>query len=120
MSKEIYKIETMIGAAKKINLVGREYEILPVKIEDMHYIIGENTEERLIIPDKDAIERKEMTWTAFGLNVEGKRKEIFMKMINKYVFYKEHPMTENLLNEHNWSFKEIGTFLYYWIQDVSE
>ena len=45
---------------------------------------------------------------------------MFMKIINKYVFYKEKPMTEQLLNEHNWSFREIGAFLYFWVQEVSE
>ena len=43
MSKETYNLETMTGAGKKMTLVGREYEVLPIKIEDMHYVIEENT-----------------------------------------------------------------------------
>lgn len=122
MSKKekIYDIDTMTGAAKKITLVGREYEILPIKIEDMHYFIGENDANHLVIPDKQSIDKGETEWYMFGLNVQEPRKSVFMKMVNKYVFYKEKPMTEELLNEHNWSFKEIGTFLYYWTQIVSE
>lgn len=119
MSKETYNLDTMVGAAKKMTLVGKEYEVLPIKIEDMHYII-EDTEERFIIPDKKELESGNTPWSVFGLNVIGKRKDLFMKMINKYVFYKEHPMNEKLLNEHNWSFREIGTFLYFWLQEVSE
>ena len=120
MNKKIYDIDTMTGAAKKLTLVGREYEILPVKIEDMHYFIGGNEDEALIIPDKKSIDNGESQWYMFGLNLQEPRKSILMKIINKYVFYKEKPMTEELLNEHNWSFKEIGTFLYYWTQIVSE
>lgn len=115
-----YDIDTMTGAAKKIILVGREYEVLPVKIEDMKYFIGSNENEHLFIPDKKTIDSGESQWYMFGLNLEEPRKTILIKMINKYVFYKEKPMTEELLNKHNWSFKEIGTFLYYWTQIVSE
>lgn len=116
-----YDIDTMVGAAKKITLVGREYEVLPVKIKDMHYFIGEkNEDEHLFIPDKAAIDKGEMQWYMFGLNMEEPRKTILLKIMHEYVFYKEKPMTEELLNEHNWSFKEIGTFLYYWTQIVSE
>lgn len=120
MEKKVYDIDTMTGAGKKLNLVGREYEVLPIKIEDMNYILSENSEERVIIPDKKSIENGELTWSTFGLNVVGERKKMFMKIINKYVFYKEKPMTEQLLNEHNWSFREIGAFLYFWVQEVSE
>lgn len=122
MGKEtkVYDIDTMAGAGKKITLVGREYEVLPVKIKDMHYFIGNDEKEHLYIPDKAAIDNGEAEWYMFGYNLEGGRKDIFLKIINEYVFYKEKPMTEELLNEHNWSFKEIGTFLYYWTQIVSE
>ena len=37
-------------------------------------------------------------------------------MTNKYVYYKDIPMTEEMLIEHNWSFKEIGEFLFTWSQ----
>ena len=40
--KTNYNIETMTGAGKKITLVGREYEVLPIKIEDMKYILMDN------------------------------------------------------------------------------
>lgn len=117
---KVYNIDTMVGIGKKVTIAGREYEILPINIEDMHYIIGENIDERLFILDKNEVE-KTNNWMSFGLNItDEKRKEIFLKMLNKYVFYKQNPMTENLLIEHNWSFKEIGKFMYIWIQEISE
>lgn len=117
---KVYNIDTMAGIGKKVTIAGREYEILPINIEDMHYIIGENIDERLFILDKNEVE-KTNNWMSFGLNItDEKRKEIFLKMLNKYVFYKQNPMTENLLIEHNWSFKEIGKFMYIWIQEISE
>ena len=123
MSKEgkrIYDIETMTAAGKKIIIAGREYEVLPVKIEDMHYILDADSENNLFIPDKKLLESGEYPWYIIGNNIQGKRKETFIKIINKYVFYKEHPMTEELLNEHNWSLKDIAKFIYFWVQEVSE
>ena len=117
-------LDTMTGAGKKMELAGREYIVLPVNICDMHYVIGtgseedDETEEKLFILNKKNLENEEdINWQLFGLNVtDPKKKEIFLKIINKYVFYKDHPMTEELLIEHNWSFKEIGKFLYKWVQ----
>ena len=116
--KRSVTLETMLGVGKKKQLAGREYTILPVNICDMHYIMGEEEENKLVILDKKALEKEEeITWQLFGLNLtdENKRK-VFMKIINKYVYYKEVPMTEELLIEHNWSFKEIGEFLFTWCQ----
>lgn len=122
--KETISIETMTGVGKKKTIAGKEYYILPVNIEDMHYIIGEeNPDERLIILDKKQLEDEEndVTWQMFGLNIiHEKRKETFMKILNKYVYYivngEQIPMTEKLLIEHNWSFKEIGEFILTWCQ----
>lgn len=113
-------IDTMTGAGKKIELVGREYVILPVNIEDMKYIIGDdNPDEKLIILDKKKFDegKEELDWQLFGINlVDPKRRKTFLYIVNKYVFYKGVPMTEELLIEHNWSFKEIGKFLFEWGQ----
>lgn len=118
--EKTYNIDTMTGIGKKVTIAGREYEILPINIEDMHYIVGNDEEERLLILDKKNVEETN-NWMSFGLNIiNEKRKEIFIKMINKYVFYKQNPMTEELLIEHNWSFKEIAKFIYIWIQEISE
>lgn len=119
---KVASIETMTGVGKKVTLAGREYTILPVNISDMHYIIGSGNEneegKKLIIVDKKQItEDDNSTWQIFGLNiVDEERKKIFIKMLNKYVYYMDHQMTEQLLEEHGWSFKEIGQFLYYWTQ----
>ena len=113
-------IDTMTGAGKTIELVGREYVILPVNIEDMKYIIGDdNPDEKLIILDKKKFDegKEGLDWQLFGINlVDPKRRKTFLYIINKYVFYKGVPMTEELLIEHNWSFKEIGKFLFVWCQ----
>lgn len=116
-------LETMTGVGKKKKIAGREYYILPVNIMDMKYIMGnENTDEKLIILDRKQLEKEEdVNWQLFGLNItDESRKKVFMHIINKYVFYcvgdEKIPMTEKLLIEHNWSFKEIGDFLFTWCQ----
>lgn len=119
MKEKEISLDTMLGVGKNKQIAGREYKILPVNICDMNYMMGEsNTEEKLIILDKKALEKEdEVNWQLFGLNiVEPKRKEVFLKVLNKYVYYKDMPMTEEMLIEHNWSFKEIGEFLFVWSQ----
>ena len=116
-------IETMTGMGKKKKIAGREYWILPVNIKDMCYVMGESEDTpKLYIIDKKSIEEKdELSWQLFGLNITNPEiKKVFMYIINKYVYYcvgdEKIPMTEELLIEHNWSFKEIGEFLYTWVQ----
>lgn len=119
MEQNKISLDTMIGIGKKKEIAGREYTILPVNICDMHYIMGENNkDENLVILDKKALEREEeVTWQLFGLNItDEKRKATFLKILNKYVYYKDVPMTESMLIEHNWSFREIGEFLFAWSQ----
>ena len=119
MKENKISLDTMIGIGKKKEIAGREYTILPVNISDMHYIMGEtNMDEKVIILDKKSLEKEEeINWQLFGLNItDEKRKKVFMKIINKYVYYKDVPMTEAMLIEHNWSFKEIGEFLFTWSQ----
>lgn len=119
MEEKKINLDTMIGVGKKKQIAGREYTILPVNICDMHYIMGEeNEDEKLIILDKKALEKEnEVNWQLFGLNITNqKRKKTFLKILNKYVYYKDIPMTEDMLIEHNWSFKEIGEFLFTWCQ----
>lgn len=119
MKEEKITLDTMIGVGKNKQIAGREYKILPVNICDMHYIMGDSdTEEKLIILDKKALEKEdEVNWQLFGLNIiDEKRKKVFLKVLNKYVYYKDIPMTEKMLIEHNWSFKEIGEFLFVWSQ----
>lgn len=120
--KEKVSIETMTGIGKKKTIAGREYLILPVNIKDMHYIIGTGND-NLIILDKKKLENEEdeTNWQIFGLNIiEEERKKTFLYILNKYVYYivndEKIPMTETLLIEHNWSFKEIGEFLFAWSQ----
>ena len=122
--EEKFSIETMTGVGKKKKIAGREYLILPVNIKDMCYIMGEEEDTpKLFLLDKNQLEdeNSDITWQLFGLNiVNEEKKEVFMYIVNKYVYYcagnEKIPMTEELLIEHNWSFKEIGEFLLTWIQ----
>ena len=120
---EKVSIETMTGVGKKKKIAGREYLILPVNIRDMHYVMGaENAEENLVIISKKTLETEDdVNWQLFGLNItDEKRRKTFMEILNKYVYYlvgdEKIPMNEKLLIEHNWSFKEIGEFLFTWCQ----
>ena len=114
-------LDTILNVGVKKTLAGREYTILPVNIEDMHYIIGDDANDRLVILNRSQLENpeeKDITWQMFGLNITNEnRRKIFMKIINKYVYYKDNtPMTEELLIEHNWSFKDIGEFILTWCE----
>lgn len=116
-------IETMTGVGKKKTIAGREYLILPVNVRDMHYIIGtENVEENIVILDRKKLDENADNWQLFGLNIiDEKRKKTFLYILNKYVYYvindEKIPMTESLLVEHNWSFREIGEFIFTWCQE---
>lgn len=120
--EEKISLETMTGVGKKKKLAGREYYILPVNIKDMHYIMGDEDSTKLVIIDKKKMETDDdLSWQLFGLNITNPEiKKVFIYIINKYVYYcvgdEKIPMTEELLIEHNWSFKEIGEFLYTWVQ----
>ena len=121
--EEKISIETMTGMGKKKELAGREYLILPVNIKDMCYIMGESEDTpKLVIIDKKKMETDDdLSWQLFGLNITNPEiKKVFLYIVNKYVYYcvgdEKIPMTEELLIEHNWSFKEIGEFLYTWVQ----
>lgn len=113
--------DTMANMGRIKQIAGREYKILPVNIEDMGYIIGDDASQRLFILNRkqlDNPEDKDTNWQVFGLNiVEPTRREIFMKIINKYLYYKDEPMTEERLIEHGWSFREIGEFIITWCQE---
>ena len=120
MKKEEKKvtIETMAGVGKKKKIAGREYMILPVNIRDMHYVIGDD---HLIIINKKELEEESLKWQLFGLNyTDEERRKAFLYIMNKYVYYlvgdEKIPMTEEMLIEHNWSFKEIGEFLFTWCE----
>jgi len=120
--EEKISIETMTGVGKKKKLAGREYYILPVNIKDMHYVMGDDESTKLVIIDKKKMETDDdLSWQLFGLNITNpETKKVFIYIISKYVYYcvgdEKIPMTEELLIEHNWSFKEIGEFLYTWVQ----
>ena len=79
-NKEEKKVsfDTMANMGRIKQIAGREYKILPVNIEDMGYIIGDDASQRLIILNRkqlDNPEDKDTNWQVFGLNiVDPKRK----------------------------------------------
>lgn len=121
MKKEEKKVslETMTGVGKKKKIAGRDYLILPVNIRDMHLVIGQD---HLIIINKNELENgDDLKWQLFGMNyTDEERRKDFLYIMNKYVYYvvgdEKIPMTEELLIEHNWSFKEIGECLFTWCE----
>ena len=66
-------LDTIISVGKKKKIAGREYYILPVCIKDMIYVIGNGTEndevKTLVIVDKESLDKEEVKWQLFGLNI---------------------------------------------------
>ena len=92
-------------------------------------------EEFEVLDDVDILSRKLSAQTALKLRAKTTKcrqiiisdssrdtfkRKIFLNVINKYVYYcvgnEKVPMTEELLIEHNWSFKAIGKFLLAWCE----
>lgn len=111
--------DTMVNVGIKKEIAKREYIILPVNIEDMGMVISDNPNNRLIIISRKQVEESDndLGWQTFGLNlIDENRKRMFMKVVNKYLYYKGEPMTEERLIEHGWSFKDVGEFLLTWCE----
>lgn len=112
-------LDTMACVGKKIKLAGREYTVCPVNIRDMHFILNSG-ELYIPISTKDN-EEDEMTLQLVGVNIidESKAKAFFY-VVQKYCRYNGVPVTKELIEEHNWSFKDIKNFLVFWSQVVSD
>lgn len=112
-------LDTMACIGKKIILAGKEYVVCPVNIKDMHFIINSG-ELYIPIADKDEEESK-LALQLIGINITDESKsQNFFYIVEKYVTYKNRPMTKELIEEHNWSFKDIKEFLLFWAQIVSD
>ena len=113
-------LDTMACVGKKKNIAGKEYRMCPVTIEDMHYIFGDG-DDKLFIPEKKAVDNKEVPYQVFGYNIVNEsKKATLMKILKKYVTYNDTPVTEQMIIEHGWTFKDIADFLYFWMGEVSE
>lgn len=112
-------LDTMACVGKKIKLAGREYTVCPVNIRDMHFILNSG-ELYIPISTKDN-EEDEMALQLVGVNIidESKAKAFFY-VVEKYCRYNNVPVTKQLVEEHNWSFKDIKDFLVFWSQVVSD
>lgn len=112
-------LDTMACVGKKIKLAGREYTVCPVNIRDMHFIL--NSGELYIPISTKGNEEDEMTLQLVGVNIidESKAKAFFY-VVQKYCRYNGVPVTKELIEEHNWSFKDIKNFLVFWSQVVSD
>ena len=102
----------MTKVGKKVILANREYLIAPINIGDMWII----TSDILFLP---ILREKEIDDIYYMTNViDDYRANYFFKIIEKYVSYNNGtiPMTRELVEEHNWSFKDIKKFLDVWLE----
>lgn len=112
-------LDTMACVGKSITLAGREYKVCPVNIADMHYVI--NSGELYIPIDSKDEEKEKLAVQLVGINVTDEKKAAnLFYIINKYARYNDTPVTKELVEEHNWSFKDIKDFLVFWAQIVSD
>lgn len=105
-------LDTMTKVGKKVILANREYLIAPINIGDMWII----TSDILFLP---ILREKEIDDIYYMTNViDDYRANYFFKIIEKYVSYNNGtiPMTRELVEEHNWSFKDIKKFLDVWLE----
>lgn len=112
-TKEI-SIDVISNIGKKIKLAGHEYTIVPINISDMNIVIN-----NLLLLPISTKKEEELADYYYGLNVvDEKRAEIFFYITEKYLKYgKENaPVTKELIEEHNWTFRDIKDFLKEWIQ----
>lgn len=112
-------LDTMACVGKKIKLAGREYTVCPVNIRDMHFIL--NSGELYIPISTKGNEEDEMALQLVGINITDESKaKAFFYVVEKYCRYNNVPVTKELIEEHNWSFKDIKNFLVFWSQVVSD
>ena len=87
----------------------------------MHFILNSG---ELYIPISSKEEEEEegnMALQLVGLNITDESKaRNFFYIVEKYCRYKDIPVTRKLVEEHNWSFKDIKKFLTFWSQIVSD
>lgn len=113
-------LDVMACVGKEIELAGKKYVVCPVNIADMHLILNSGN---LYIPldSKEDESGDNQIIQLIGLNVtDEKMSTNFFYIIEKYVRYKDKPMSKELLIEHNWSFNDIKKFLMFWSQVVSD
>lgn len=116
---KIISLDTMANVGKEIEIAGRTYTVCPVNIKDMHLVLNSGN---LYIPleDKENSEDSQIVQMV-GMNVVNEKMAAnFFYVIEKYVFYKKQAMSKELMEEHNWSFKDIKKFLMFWSQVVSD
>lgn len=109
-SKKI-SLETMTAVGKKTTLAGREYIIAPITLRDMDIF-----DSNLILP---IMQNADLDDISYAINVIDKeRAKIFYYIVEKYARYKDGkiPVTEELVEEHNWSIKDLKHFLEVWLQ----
>lgn len=118
-SKEIQKrlekgrvtLDTMTAVGKKVKIAGREYVVAPITIMDMDIL-----DTNIILPIN---KEDEIDDVSYAINIIDKdRARIFYYIVEKYTKFGDDkiPVTEKLINEHNWSIKDIKHFLQVWLQ----
>lgn len=112
VKKAVITQETMSAVGKEAELAGKKYLIAPISIADMHLVI--NNVLFLPILDKENVED-----IYYALNVTDEEKsKVFFEIVEKYCKYNNGKVavTKELVEEHNWSFKDIKQFLKVWLQ----
>lgn len=111
-------LDVMACVGKKITLAGKEYKVSPVNIRDMHLILNAG---ELYIPISSEEKEEKAVLQLVGVNVtDAEKAQNLFYVIEKYVRYKDEPMTKKMVEEHNWSFADIKEFLLFWAQIVSD
>ena len=105
-------LSAMKNVGKEVILAGQKYLVAPITLMDLDIL-----DTNLILP---IMGNKEVDDVYFAVNVtDPERAKIFYYIVEKYVKFggdDKIPVTKELLNEHNWSIKDIKHFLEVWLQ----
>lgn len=110
--------DTFSNRGKDIKIGGRDYRICACTFEDAWIYL----ERRLIVwsdmKETDKDEKDEFSFKfqrAMYYNFHTGYQYI-EKIVCKYLLFKEKPMTEDLLQNHDWSVKDLSDFLEAWVK----
>lgn len=108
---KVISLDTIANVGEKITLANREYVVVPINVADMH-IVAKNS---LLLPLQ--VKGEEIEDYLYALNVtDEERAKIFYQVVEKYLRYKDNPVTKELVEEHNWTFADIKNFLKAWLK----
>lgn len=104
-------LDTMKAVGKEVVLAGRKYTVAPIALKDLDIL-----DTGLILP---IIGNKDIEDIYFSNNITDPEKaKVFYYIVEKYTKYEDGsmPVNQKLIDEHNWSIKDIRKFLEVWLQ----